>query len=94
VSEYAVPNDGAPPVESPKTSDLFRRMADQIDRNDSVSFGGAYVICPPDGGEPIELLMLKSKDVAQFWGAVDAMVKMVMSDLDDKSRNQQAFRQR
>lgn len=94
--EYAVPGDDTSrQTERPKTSNLFRRMADQIDRNEGSAFGGAVVICPPGGGDPVELLMLNSlKDPAQFWGAVDATVKFALANLDEQARNAQAFQRR
>lgn len=93
MSEYAVPGDpNAAPTERPKTSDLFRRMADQIDLNEGAHFGGAFVLVPPAGGEPVELLLLNSlKDPSQFWGALDATVKLQLAQLDEQSRNMQAY---
>lgn len=70
-------------------------MADQIDKNGGGDFGGAYVIVPPAGGNPVECLVLSSeKDIGQFWGALDFTVKKASAELDEISRNQQGFGQK
>ena len=50
----------------------FRDMADTIERNAEGSFGGVYVIVPPDGGgDPIKTLILDAhQDMALFWNSV------------------------
>ena len=82
-------------VEKPKNdvAGRFRVMADRIDHNADANFGGAVVIYPPpNGGEPVELLMLDlQSDPAQFWQAIDFRIKIKLSELDDKRRNQTAF---
>ena len=63
----------------------FTRMAERIDRNET-DFGGGAVIVPPTG-EPIEILFLDpAADEAQFWGAVQARVAMMIAGLDTRQR--------
>lgn len=89
--EYAIPGQETQP-ERPKFADLFRKMADAIERNEGADFGGAVVVVPPSGS-PVEILILNSqRDAAQFWGTLDATVKAALADLEDQSRNLQAYR--
>lgn len=50
-------------------AELFRKMADDIDRNAEAGFGGAFVVVPPkDGGEPFQQLFVTStQDAGDFW---------------------------
>lgn len=97
--EWAIPDEGAVVSQSPsrpkqKTSELFRAMADQIDRNEQSQFGGACVIVPPVG-DPVQVLILNSqRDAAQFWGMLDATVKLALATLDDQARIQQGYGRR
>jgi hypothetical protein len=70
-------------------------MADRIDHNapmapdtPNVLFGGAAVIIPPNnGGKPVELLILDaSSDPAQFWATVMTRIKLVVDEIETKSR--------
>jgi hypothetical protein len=87
-------NDGQPLIERPdlKIAEHFRLMAERIERNPQ-EFGGAVVIVPPGGGEPIEFLLIDTKgDVGQFYGAVTTKIQMVLETLKDqqsKMRGQQ-----
>ena len=74
----------------------FRAMAEAIERNEGGSFGGCFVIIPPDdGGEPIETLILDSKqDLAQFWNAVITKCQIMLADVEQKQRAGQAFGRR
>ena len=67
----------------------LRLMADKIDLNDATTFGGAFVIIPPpDGGEPLETLILDAKqDPAQFFILLKARIDNAIVLLD-QSKNQ------
>ena len=71
----------------------FRSMADAIERNEGASFGGAFVIIPPqDGGDPIETLILDNKqDPAQFWSMLKTKADIMLAELDQAQRNVAAF---
>lgn len=62
-------------------AELFRAMAERIERNDPAEFAGAILIVPPpnrDGreDEPIEVLFVDpSRDVAMFWGTLRTKVE-------------------
>jgi hypothetical protein len=94
--DYAIPGDDTSRhTPKPRMSDIFRKMADQIDRNEGADFGGAYVIVPPAGAVPVECLFLNSeKNLSQFWGALGFTVQKATAELDEQDRNQQAFRHR
>ena len=83
--------NGEPLIEKPdaKVSDRFRAMADRIERNPS-EFGGAVVIVPPGGGDPIEFLLVDPKsDLGQFFGTLKAKIELQLSELQDRARAQQ-----
>lgn len=84
--------NGEPLIEDkqPKHSDRFRAMAERIDRNPS-EFGGACVIVPPGGGEPIQFLLVDPKsDVAQFFGTLQSKIAVVLEEM--RSQQHRAFR--
>jgi hypothetical protein len=71
-------------------------MADAIERNAEGTFGGAFVVIPPaDAGEPLETLILDSKqDAAQFWMLLKTKCDIALGELDQKQRSQAAFGRR
>jgi len=76
-------NDGQPLIERPdlKIAERFKAMADRIERNPQ-EFGGAVVIVPPGGGEPIEFLLIDAKgDVGQFFGSIKAKLEVYLEEL-------------
>ena len=74
----------------------FRAMAEAIERNEGVAFGGAFVIIPPEaGGEPIETLILDNKqDLAQFWNAVITKCQIMLVSVEQQQRTGQGFARR
>lgn len=72
----------------PNGAERFHQMGQRITHNaDAAHFGGAAVIIPPGGGEPIEVLILDSQgDVAQFWGTIKGRIAMVLQNLDDQAK--------
>lgn len=79
-----------------QVSERFRAMATAIDHNGVTQFGGAFVISPPNGGgDPIETLILDSKqDLAQFWNAVITKCQIMLADVEQKQRTGQGFGRR
>lgn len=71
----------------------FTTMAERMSLNGHDSFGGAFVIIPPiGGGEPIETMILDSKqDLAQFWNAVITKCQIMLADVEQKQRAGQGF---
>lgn len=88
--------DGQPLVERPPhgAAAILRRVADQIEKMDADTFGGVAVIVPPqDGGDPIEVLILDpKKNIGQFYSTVLTRVQFEMGEMEQRSRQQQAFR--
>lgn len=74
------------------TASLFRRMADAIEHNENSGFGGAFVIIPPpEGGSPIETLILDSKqDPVQFWVLLKSKCDIQITLAEQAARSQQA----
>ena len=65
---------------------LFRAMAERIERNAVEEFSGALLIVPP-GGEAIEYLAVNPKpDAAAFWGAVQAFVQRALAEIEERQR--------
>jgi len=76
-------NDGQPLIERPdlKIAERFKAMADRIERNPQ-EFGGAVVIVPPGGGEPIEFLLIDAKgDLGQFLGTIKTKIEVYLEEL-------------
>ena len=80
----------ATPVEIVKH---FRDMADTIERNADGSFGGAFVIIPPEGGgDPIKTLILDgSSDLALFWNSVITKAQIMLAQAEQQRRSQGGF---
>jgi hypothetical protein len=92
-------NDGQPLIEKYETNvaAALREMADHVERNrDANSFGGlAVIIPPPNGGDPIKMLILDQKgDVTQFYATVSSRIQMAVTELDEMKRQQQGFGRR
>jgi hypothetical protein len=69
-------------------------MADRIDRNADEPFGGAALIIPP-GEEAKYVVLLKldpDPDAAVFWGEITSRANEAIVDLQNKTRQQTAFR--
>jgi hypothetical protein len=84
-------NDGQPLVErfEQKIAERFRVMAERIERNPQ-EFGGACVIVPPGGTEPIEFLLIDAKgDVAQFYGTIKSKLEIQLEELRAAQQKQQ-----
>jgi hypothetical protein len=55
-------------------ADRFRKMADQIEANKEYPFGGAFVMVPPQDLEPVELLILDTRQNAhQFYANIKTL---------------------
>ena len=74
-------------------SEPFFQMKERIEKNVTDSFGGAFVVVPPtDGGDPIETLILDSKqDAAQFWMLLKTKCDIALGELDAKQRQASTF---
>jgi hypothetical protein len=78
-----------------KQSEPFIAIASKIERNGEEAFGGAIVIVPPSG-EPSWSWVneMTPADIGLFWAAVKTKVDNMIAQLDERQRNQQAFRMR
>lgn len=76
-----------------KYSELFRNLADKIERNDEKDFGGAFLILPPVGNE-ISGVIIGQSDIASFFGMVKTKLDVAVSEADDAHKKQQAFGRR
>ncbi len=85
-------NDGQPLIEknvAEAVAGPFTVMADRIERNPTSEFGGACVIVPPGGGDPISFLLIDAKgDVAQFYGAIKAKLEIAIEELRSAQQRQ------
>jgi len=87
-------NDGQPLIErGVNEAACFTSMAERIARNPQ-EFGGACVIVPPGGGDPIEFMLIDTKgDVAQFYATVMTKVQVVLEGLKERQRAQPGMAQ-
>lgn len=79
-----------------KISDVFRRMADAIDKNSGLPFGGAVVIVSPaqsgEANQILDFLLLdSSQNVGQFWGLIKGKADIALRQVDSAERQGQAF---
>jgi hypothetical protein len=77
-------------------ADRFRKMADDIERNEAAGFGGAFVVIPPkDGGDPFaQLLVTDHQDPADFWKLLSSKCATQIALVDAANRQGQAFGRR
>lgn len=69
----------------------FGAMAKRIVHNAGQSFGGAFVIVPPNG-DPIETLILDAKqDPAQFWSLIKTRCDIALQEIDERQRTTRPF---
>jgi hypothetical protein len=70
----------------------FLDMGARILHNAGQAFGGSFVVIPPaNGGDPLEALILDPKqDPATFWTLLKTKCDLAISELDQRSRQQQA----
>lgn len=64
-----------------------------VSQSSGAGFGGAFVVVPPkDGGEPLETLILDSRqDPTQFWLMLKTKCDTEIATLDQKQRTNSAF---
>ena len=74
----------------------FFQMRERIGKNTTDAFGGAFVVVPPEGGgDPLETLILDSKqDPAQFWNLLMTKCQIMLAELDQKQRSNASFGRR
>lgn len=72
---------------------LFDAMAKRVRHNTESTFGGAFVIVPPEsGGDPMDTLILDNKaNPAQFWMILQARSKMELDRLETQERMGQSY---
>lgn len=71
----------------------FAEMAALIRHNKEESFGGAFVVVPPEGGEPLATLLLDNRqDVAQFWSTLKTKCDIALAQIGEQERARQAGR--
>lgn len=81
------------PLDTAVIAKHFRDMADDVERNSTVGFGGALVIIPPEGGgDPIKTLILDgSGDLALFWNSVITKAQIMLAQAEHQRRQQGGF---
>ena len=73
-------------------ADKFRDMALLIEANDSASFGGAFVMVPPGDREPVQLLILDTRQSPfQFYANIETMAKASMVTLAEEEIHRKAY---
>ena len=78
-------SDDQPPDPSEARAKLFDDMAAQIRLNKEATFGGAFLMIPPDG-DPFSSLMLNQAEPSIFWAAVKTLADVAMAALDRAQR--------
>lgn len=79
-------------ADASKPAQQFIDLAERIDRNRPEDFAGAYLIVPPNGGEPISGIFIGPSDLPAFLAFVKSKVEIAHQELIERERNQVAFR--
>ena len=71
-------------------ADLFRQLADKIEKNDEKDFAGAFLVVPPTG-DSISSLLVGEADIATFFGVVKSKIDIVINKIDAEEKQKNAF---
>jgi hypothetical protein len=53
------------------------------------------LVVPPDGGEPITMLLIRpDHDLAMFWATVGSMIAVAAREFEEKARSNDPFSRR
>lgn len=73
-------------------AELFREMADRIEKNDASEFAGAILIVPPSG-EPIQVMINDpTQDIEAFWSLAMSRIAIAQAENDPRRTSSAAFR--
>lgn len=66
----------------------FTRMAEEIGKNATERFGGAFVIVPP-AGDPVEFLILDpAADSVIFWSTLQTKAQIALEEAQERENQQ------
>lgn len=77
------------PVNLP--AELFREIADKIERNKPEDFGGAFMVVSPDG-DTISGMLVGDTDLVTFWSLIKAKIDIAINTASDKQKVNRGFR--
>lgn len=63
---------------------IFRALADRIERNDPTEFAGAYLIISPSGSVLSHTFIDPKGDESQFWGHINGAVTIAGAEAVQK----------
>jgi hypothetical protein len=67
--------------------DLFRAMAERIERQAEGDFAGAMLLVPPGEGEPLQVLLADPEQKPEhFWNIAKVRVDIALGNLVDEQR--------
>lgn len=82
-------------TDAAKLAQALRDMAARIEKNGSDSFGGCFVVLPPQGYEGLSALILDTnQDAAQFFGLLQTKITLALAGIEEAQRNAQSFGRR
>jgi hypothetical protein len=65
-----------------EAAELFRAMADRLERNAATEFGGAFLIIPPEDGGPLDgAFVTTTPNPVVFWSSVQGQVEIAVQRL-------------
>jgi hypothetical protein len=70
----------------PGYAEIFKRMAERIERNKE-AFGGAFLMIGPDGKVVETLVISDEPNMAQFWGLAKIRIEVAQSEVAMSERN-------
>ncbi len=75
-----------------EVAERFRKMADLIEANKDFPFGGAFVMVPPQGLDPVELLVLDTRQsAAQFYSTIEVLGRERFSKMAEDELHKKAY---
>lgn len=79
-----------------KYAQLFRDLADKIEKNDEADFGGAFLVVPPKAdanteSEPLSGVFIGAADMGSFFGMIRTKLDVYVTLADDARKRMGAY---
>lgn len=68
-------------MDNSEAAGLFRSIADRLETNASVEFGGAFLVIPPtNGGDPIDgITVTSTPNPVVFWSSLEGQIELAIN---------------
>jgi len=72
-------------------AEILRKLADQIEQNESESFGGALVAIPPEGDAKHQIYLVAKPKPEFFWAQSAALMNIWINEVENDGKQQYPF---